>query len=232
MPVRSVFSSNPSSVASAADVASDEAMGSTVKVRFGQAAPRTASGRRFCGHVLDALVDEGLRLGGLLVDEVGRLHDPAQERLDDVGVVLEERRRDDEVGGHVLAVRPQVALVDRTLPPPSWTSRVAHGSGTQAPSMSPDLKVSSVCELACGRMDTSPPPWASLLRPCSLSHARSATSWVLPSCGVASFLPLRSAASDVWLDHEVRAAGGRAGDDADGLALRLRERVDGRVRGR
>ena len=32
-----------------------------------------------------------------------------------------------------------------------------------------------------------------MLRPCCFSQVRSATSWVLPSCGVAIFLPLRSA---------------------------------------
>ena len=60
--------------------------------------------------------------------------------------------------------------------------------------MSPALNASSVCALSCGTIDTSPPPWSSVLRPWSFSQLRRATSWVLPSCGVASFLPLRSAA--------------------------------------
>jgi hypothetical protein len=81
-----------------------------------------------------------------------------------------------------------------TLPPPSCTRRVAHGSGTQAPAIWPSLKVSRVWELSCGLMLTSPPPWVSVLRPWSSSQARSATSCVLPSWGVATFLPLRSAA--------------------------------------
>ena len=34
----------------------------------------------------------------------------------------------------------------------------------------------------------------SLLNPCCSSQYRSATSWVLPNCGVAIFLPFRSAA--------------------------------------
>src|SRR5579871_689113 len=80
-----------------------------------------------------------------------------------------------------------------TLPCPSWTSLVAHGSGTHAPSMSPDSNDCSVVALSCGRIDTSPPPCALVLRPCDLSQERSETSCVLPSCGVAIFLPLRSA---------------------------------------
>src|SRR5438132_3447382 len=41
-------------------------------------------------------------------------------------------------------------------------------------------------------MLTSWPPLMLVLRPCWESHVRSATSWVLPSCGDASVLPLRS----------------------------------------
>lgn len=74
----------------------------------------------------------------------------------------------------------------------SWTRRLAKGSGTQAPSMSPVAKVCRVCAFSCGTMWTSPPPLVSVLRPFSCSQWRSATSWVLPSCGVAIFLPLRS----------------------------------------
>ena len=48
--------------------------------------------------------------------------------------------------------------------------------------------------LSCGRMDTSPPPAVSVLSPFFFSHVRKLTSWVLPSCGVATTLPLRSAA--------------------------------------
>ena len=72
--------------------------------------------------------------------------------------------------------------------------RVAHGSGTQAPSIVPAMNVSSVWALSCGTTETSPPPAVSVRRPWSLSQARSATSWVLPSDGVAMLLPLRSAA--------------------------------------
>ena len=52
-----------------------------------------------------------------------------------------------------------------TLAPASATSRVAHGSGTQAPSMPPDRNVANVWALSWGTMDTSPPPSTVLLRP-------------------------------------------------------------------
>ena len=48
--------------------------------------------------------------------------------------------------------------------------------------------------MSCGRICTSPPPSGVVFKPFVFSHARRATSWVLPSCGVASFLPFRSAA--------------------------------------
>ena len=59
---------------------------------------------------------------------VGR-HLALEELLDDVRVVLQELGGHQHVGGHVLAVRPQVALVDEDLAAALLTSRVAHGSG-------------------------------------------------------------------------------------------------------
>ncbi len=119
----------------------------------------------------------------------------------------------------------------RTLPPPSWTSRVAHGSGTQAPSSWPCLNRSRVWALSCGTIETSPPPAGSVLRPFFFSQVRSATSWVLPSCGDATVLPFRSSALlMLGLDDQERAARRRARDDPDRLAVRLRVRVDRRVR--
>ena len=118
----------------------------------------------------------------------------------------------------------------RTLAPPSWMSRVAHGSGTQAPSIVPARNVSRVWAFSWGTTETSPPPAVSVARPCSFSQLRSATSWVLPSDGRGDLLALEvGRARDLGLDHEERAARGRAGDDADGLAVGLRERVDGGV---
>ena len=82
-----------------------------------------------------------------------------------------------------------------TLPPPSRTSRDAHGSGTQAPSIFLSWKSCRVVAFSLGSTCTSPcTPWLDGVSPFSFSQARSATSWVLPSCGEAIRLPLRSAA--------------------------------------
>src|SRR5580704_10212921 len=80
----------------------------------------------------------------------------------------------------------------RTCPWPSATSRVAQGSGTQAPAIEPASKEVSVVALSSGRMVTwpLPPLGPGKVRPCFLSQVRKATSWVLPSCGVAMVLPL------------------------------------------
>src|SRR5438270_10515043 len=86
------------------------------------------------------------------------------------------------------------ASLTSSLPLPSITSLLTQGSGTHAPPIWPDLKVSRVWALSWGRICTSPPPSGVVFRPCFLSHWRRATSWVLPSWGDASFLPLRSAA--------------------------------------
>src|SRR5258708_6525863 len=87
-----------------------------------------------------------------------------------------------------------VASSTSSLPLPSRMSRDVHGSGTHAPSIAPDLNVSSVCELGWGLILTSPPPAVVVFSPFDLSHARKDTSWVFPSCGEAIVLPLRPAA--------------------------------------
>ncbi len=49
--------------------------------------------------------------------------------------------------------------------PPAWTICVAYGSGSQPPSMEPVWKAVTAVELAWGRIETSPPPWVSVLNP-------------------------------------------------------------------
>ena len=51
------------------------------------------------------------------------------------------------------------------LPPASSTSRDAQGSGSQAPSISPVLNRSRVCEFSWFTMSTSPPPVVCDLQP-------------------------------------------------------------------
>jgi hypothetical protein len=78
------------------------------------------------------------------------------------------------------------------VPPASSTSRDAHGSGTQAPSIWPSRNSVSACAFSVGVMCTSPPPVVSVASPFSFSQLRRATSCVLPSCGVAMVVPFRS----------------------------------------
>src|SRR3712207_7081401 len=50
-------------------------------------------------------------------------------------------------------------------------------------------------------IETAPPPAVSVSSPCSASHVRRATSWVLPSCGDASVVPSRSSADSRSEEH-------------------------------
>ena len=60
--------------------------------------------------------------------------------------------------------------------------------------MCPALNWSRVLALSWGFTETSPVPSAFAVRPCCLSQKRSATSWVLPFCGLARVLPFSCAA--------------------------------------
>ena len=80
----------------------------------------------------------------------------------------------------------------KILPLASRTRRAPHGSGTHAASISFLRKRFKMSALAVGITWVSPPCSVSV-RPCFCSHARAATSCVLPNCGVAIFLPLKSA---------------------------------------
>ena len=50
-------------------------------------------------------------------------------------------------------------------------SRVAHGSGTHAPSISPALNALSVSAFSCGTIETSPPPVVSVVEALLLQPA-------------------------------------------------------------
>ena len=83
--------------------------------------------------------------------------------------------------------------------------------------------------MSCGRTCTSPPPAVSVLSPSSFSQVRSATSWVLPSCGDATALPFEvGGAVDRRVDDEERTARGRAGHDLHAL-VELGPGGDGRA---
>src|ERR1700733_1732887 len=79
--------------------------------------------------------------------------------------------------------------------PPAATICASAGAGSQPPAIDPDWNASTASEFGViGVIGTSPPPVEVLVRPCVESQWRSATSWVLPSEGVASFWPLSCAA--------------------------------------
>ena len=99
----------------------------------------------------------------------------------------QERLRHHEQGGDAgLAQQHRPAV-------PDHLDVVGRGLGTAGDL--PDLNSSTAAELGVvGLMKASPPPVEVVVSPCCLSQSRSATSWVLPSDGVASDLPLSWAA--------------------------------------
>ena len=115
MPFRSTGLSRPTAWASVADFCSEDATGS---IGEGQVLPGRLDERvleRLARGLLDLGVGHLLGLGRVLVDELVGRHLALEQALDHVGVLLEELGGDDEVRGDVLAVGPQVTLVDQDL---------------------------------------------------------------------------------------------------------------------
>ena len=118
-----------------------------------------------------------------------------------------------------------------TVPPPSSTRRDGPRLGHPGAGDVAGLERLSVWAFSCGRIVTSPPPAASTAKPWSASQVRSATSWVLPVCGLATILPSSCAgvvmpwATTSDAPPEVAPATMRSG-----LAAGLGEGVDRRVR--
>src|ERR1700728_1298836 len=84
---------------------------------------------------------------------------------------------------------------DSSTLPPSFTISMSYGAGSDAPAICPDWNSSTAAELGVvGLMETSPPPVALVVSPLCFNQYRSATSWVLPSDGVASDWPFSCAA--------------------------------------
>ena len=151
-----------------------------------------------------------------------------EESTHQLGLLLHELGASDDVRGDELSVRPQFALIKQhvaacvdepggeRLGQPAAVDRAGlerlHGSG-----------------FFCGRIETSPPPSTVAVRFCVESQCRSATSWVLPSCGVASLAPLSCAASVIsgFTTRDAPPDGPR--DDADALATRLGIGSDGGI---
>ena len=116
MPSRlSTGSSRPTATASSAEPISELAIGSSVKVRFGHAASMTSALSGLPVILPISVVGEGLGLVGVGVDELVRRDLALEELLHDVRVLVEELRGHHHVGGDVLALGPQIALVDEHL---------------------------------------------------------------------------------------------------------------------
>ena len=183
----------PAALAWARSVTIDEAIGSLVKVMSDHAAASSAglsglAGQRRRAAVLAsacAAAGDELRnvVRGQLALRAGR-SPPTGARRGRMVLTTSSVVENWPFGHWVFSLT-------RTWPWPSLTIRVTQGSGTQAPAMVPASNEVSVVALSSGRMFTSPlPPFGpGKVRPCFFSQVRSATSWVLPSWGVASVLP-------------------------------------------
>ena len=134
------------------------------------------------------------RVGGVVLDVVVRRHLRVHELLHHVGVVLQEARGDDELRRHVLTLRPQRRLVDEDLAAafgdqPS-RPRLGHPRALDVAGLEGVERRGVVLRLDGDVTATGGVGVEALL----LQPRAQATSWVLPSCGVATILPLRSAA--------------------------------------
>src|SRR6266511_5589923 len=116
MPLRSTGFSSPAASASLADFRSDVAIGSFVNVRFLNDAV-TSSGAIGLPVALSMPWPTSCSLLRVALDQVIGCNLPLEEPLHDIGVVLEELRSDDQLCRHVLALGPQLALVDEDLAP-------------------------------------------------------------------------------------------------------------------
>ena len=211
---------------------SDDAIGSSVNVMFLNDAA-TSRRRAPCRSPARCPVDTsllGLR-GFVLIRSIG-VDEALDELRDDVGVGVEELGA--ARSGCVVTNLPFGHRSPRRRGScrRRRSSLVAYGSGTHAPSMSPGWNAVRVVRVVL--RDDRDVTAAVRCRSCRpFASARCAAR--RPGCcradGVATFLPLRSAALLMSRLHdEERAARRGAGDDADRRALRLLVGVDRGVR--
>ena len=109
---RSTGSSTPTAMASSAEPCSDEAIGSRVKRRLAHAPAIVSSPSGLVVIASMPALTVGLGGVGILVGDVDRVGETDDERLDHVGVLVEELGRHDQVGRDEVTLRPQVGLVD------------------------------------------------------------------------------------------------------------------------
>ena len=67
----------------------------------------------FAGDALDLTVDDSLGALRIAEDPLDRVDMRLEELVDDIGILIEERLADNDVGRHKLAVRPERALIDK-----------------------------------------------------------------------------------------------------------------------
>ena len=130
-----LLSSRPTVMASAAPLRRLAATGSLVNVRFGQAASITAWAMALPVSFSIPWLTSALASAALALTKSLAATWPSRSRLTTSGCSL---RKSVRTIRWVVTYWPsghRVRSSTRTLPPPSWTSRVAQGSGTQAPAM-------------------------------------------------------------------------------------------------
>ena len=199
------------------------------ELELGERAVEHRGRQRRAGELLDRVVGDRLGLGRVRGGEVDRLLLAAQQRLD-------------RCPGAPAGTRcARSARSSGTARPATASSRRRAPSRRVDQPRAPRLRQPAARELAgleqvegAGVVEVLD---GDLVRAravargcCSLSHFFSATSWVLPSCGVAMILPLSwsgevmSGEVTSWAPPDVEP-----GDQPDGLAVGLGERVDRRA---
>ena len=147
---RSTGSSRPTAMASSAEPCSDEAIGSSVNSRCSQAPAMVASARRLVvtfsmPSLTTAAPPRRRRWPASIASPSPAMRSRTTSGCSSRNSVATIRWVvTNSPSGH------SSASSTSTWPPPSSTRRVAHGSGTQAPSMSPDWNAASVSAFSCG----------------------------------------------------------------------------------
>ena len=123
--------------ASSAEPCSDEAIGSSVNSRCSQAPAIVSSARRLVvTFSMPSLTICWAAAASPLASSIAS-PSPLMRSRTTSGCSSRNAGGDDQVGRDELPVRPQLGLVDEHVAAALATSRVAHGSGTQAPSTLP-----------------------------------------------------------------------------------------------
>ena len=201
------------------------------KCHVGPRRAHYAGGQLPAGEIAKCIVGDLLRLGRVRAQIADGLVQAIQQRLDPLRMCAQEAGPGDEVGGVELALRPQVPLVDK------------HGSiAFDDQAARPWLRHPRAVDLAlleCGqrlrvvlRKDAHVTAAGGVgLEAVVLEKPSQGDVLRAPELWVGDLLALqRRDGADAGPDDQLCTTRGRARDDSDRLAVRLRERVDRRVR--